>query len=246
MIAGATYCGAAPLPGTLAERFNLDPVVIAALGLCAALQWIYLKREERNAALPLLGWLVAGFAFLSPLCALSVALFAARIGQHMILMLIAAPLIAIGLPKIRSNGSTPLWGAVGAFFLALWFWHMPAPYTATFRSTFVYWTMHLTLFGSAIWLWHHLLGHERETAVTTLAAGAVASMQMSLLGAIICLAARPMYPPHFVTTAAWGLSPMADQQLGGVLMWVPGCVIFLWLAVRTTRMAIGTLEDASA
>ena len=49
---------------------------------------------------------------------------------------------------------------------------------------------------------------------------------MSLLGAVLTFAPSPLYAPHLLTTAAWGLRPLDDQQLGGVLMWVPAGVIF--------------------
>jgi putative membrane protein len=53
-----------------------------------------------------------------------------------------------------------------------------------------------------------------------------------------------MYRPHYATTEAWGLSPLADQQMGGVIMWVPGCLIFLWIAVRTVSAMWRALEEA--
>ncbi len=190
------------------------------------------------------GWIVATLAFISPLCALSVALFSARIAQHMILMLVAAPMIASSFPRSRIfSGSASLWGASALFFLALWFWHMPAPYEATFRSPFIYWAMHISLFGVAIWLWATLL---RQHTVQAFAAGALTSVHMGLLGAIICLASWPMYRPHFLTTEVWGFTPLADQQLGGVLMWVPGCLIFLWIAMRCLATVWRSLDEAAA
>lgn len=244
LLAGATYCGAPPDPGTLLSRFNLDPVLIAALvGITA---WhVYSCRDDRRArGIALAGWGVAAFAFLSPLCALSVSLFAARVGQHMLLVMVAAPLIAAALPRWRiSESPRGLWAASGAFFAFLWFWHMPVPYAATFASTPIYWTMHLTLFGSGIALWVTLL---RQQTGQALAAGALTSTQMGLLGAVICLAGRPMYAPHYFTTEAWNLSPLADQQLGGVLMWVPGCLLFLWIAVHSLSAIWARLEDVPA
>jgi putative membrane protein len=246
MIAGATYCGAPPIPGELLHRFNLDPVLIAALAAVAFTHIYYVRRERGAVGVAVIGWLVAAFAFLSPLCALSVSLFAARVGQHMILILIAAPMIAATLPRWRFRGApASLWGATAAFFAFLWFWHMPVPYAWTFDSTVVYWTMHLTLFGSAIWLWAELIGHAPERAAPVLAAGTIASVQMGLLGAVITLSSWPMYAPHFTTSWAWGLTPLQDQQLGGVLMWVPGMVFFLWAALRSLGVLWRKLEAAA-
>ncbi len=244
MIATAAYCGVPPLPGELWARFNLDPILIVALIAVASLQYRASRREGRSPVTASFGWAIAATALISPLCALSVSLFSARIAQHMILILAAAPMIAGGLPRWRRlESSASLWASTLAFFLALWFWHMPNPYEATFRSTPVYWAMHLSLFGSGIWLWGSLL---RQHSPQALVAGTLASMQMGLLGAVICLASWPMYRPHYATTEAWGLTPLADQQLGGVLMWVPGCLLFLWVAMRSLGNLWRAMEDAPA
>jgi putative membrane protein len=188
---------------------------------------------------------VATVAFVSPLCALSVALFSARVGQHMILVLLAAPLIASALPR-STNSSKPanLWISAVFFFASLWFWHMPIPYDATFASTPVYWTMHLTLFGGAILLWRELLNHQSDRLGEVLVVGALTSMQMGLLGAVLTFASHPLFLWHLTTTAAWGLSPLRDQQLGGVFMWVPGILLFLWSAVRSLGRVWTNLERA--
>ena len=91
--------------------------------------------------------------------------------------------------------------------------------------------MHLSLFASALWLWTALL-HGAQTSVPAgLLASVASSVQMGLLGALITLSPRPFYAPHFLTTEAWGYTPLQDQQLGGVIMWVPGCTVFLVVAM---------------
>ncbi len=233
MVGPLPYCGAAPVPGELATRFNWDPVLLVVLFALAAGQLLIL-RNSRQRRYSIWGWAFAAGAFVSPLCALSVALFSARIFQHMLLVLVAAPLLASALPAPMRGGSrVRLWGAATFFFIALWFWHMPAPYQATFLSTPVYWAMHISLFGSAILLWRELLHGSREHLVDALVVGALSSMQMGLLGAVLTMASRPLFLWHMTTTQVWGLSPLEDQQLGGVFMWVPGIVLFLWAGVRT-------------
>jgi len=226
------YCGLPPIPATLAARFNLDPILIVALAALATAHLLWLRRSERAWAAPLCGWGVAAAALISPLCALSVALFSARIAQHMILLLVAAPLVASGLPGGAGKG---LWPAATAFMIALWAWHMPVPYDATFHATPLYWAMHVSLFGSGVWLWRELLGHAAQGAVNALIAGIATSMQMSLLGAVLTLGNHAWFDVHYLTTSAWGLSPLADQQLGGALMWVPGCALFFWTALRSMQ-----------
>jgi putative membrane protein len=237
------YCGAPPDPGQLLSRFNLDPVLMLALALVAWIHW-RLARNARNRAQALSSWAIAAVAFISPLCALSVSLFSARITQHMLLLLIAAPLIASAWPKPAAEPRTwPLWLAAGTFFAALWFWHMPGPYDATFDSTLIYWSMHLTLFGSGILLWRELLQHRRQHTADVLAAALLSTMQMSLLGAVLTLATRPLFFPHLATTATWGYTPLQDQQLGGVIMWVPGMALFLWVSIRSLRRLWMALDE---
>jgi putative membrane protein len=240
------YCGLPPHPGQLLWRFNLDPVLIAILAL-VTLMHVYFAGARSARRYALGGWLVAAAAFISPLCALSVSLFSARIGQHMILLLIAAPMIALGLPKSSpARGQWDLWASAVGFFIALWFWHMPAPYDATFDSWYIYWAMHVTLFGGAILLWRALLQHAAAHTAEMLAVSVLSSMQMGLLGAVLALASRPLFFPHLGTTAAWGYTPLQDQQLGGVLMWVPGILLFLWVGMRSLRRLWGALDQLNS
>jgi putative membrane protein len=162
----------------------------------------------------------------------------------MILILAAAPLIALALPHARVEGArTRLWGAGALFFSALWFWHMPRPYDATFTSIATYWCMHLTLFGSAIWLWHEILQNDCLRTVDVLCVGAVTSMQMGLLGAVLTMAGHALFFPHLTTTQVWGFTPLQDQQLGGVFMWVPGIALFLWAALRSIDRLRTSLDE---
>jgi putative membrane protein len=226
------YCGTAPQPGELLMRFNSDPVLIAALLAIAALQLWFARGSSRRLFCGLCGWILAAAAFLSPLCALSVALFAARVAQHMALVLLAAPLIAAGLPSHAPRAAWPLWLSALGFFVSLWFWHMPLPYDATFHSVGAYWSMHLSLFGCAVWFWY-LMHHTRAHIVEAFAVGTLTSIQMGMLGAFLSLGDHPWFRSHLLTTWAWHLTPLEDQQLGGILMWVPGIAIFLWVAVRS-------------
>lgn len=246
------YCGVPPVPGALWSRWNFDPVLIAILILLAGLYAVaasgalrHRKIARGNIAAFAAGWAVLSAALISPLCPLSVALFSARVAQHMIIVLIAVPLIALGRPEIvlrsvsmgaRAKIPDGRWlldaaGGSASFAVALWVWHMPGPYAATFDSPVVYWIMHITMIGSASWLWMSLLDRREGKSVSAIVTGLVASTQMSLLGAVITFAPHPLYAPHATTTVAWGLSQLFDQQLGGAIMWVPGGIIFLGAAM---------------
>ena len=251
MSAPLPYCGSPPVPGELASRFNLDPILILALLALAGLHLYSIRNDTRGVkACAAVGWVIAAAALLSPLCALSVALFSARVGQHMLLLLAAAPLIAAAWPGNHANagsgrpGRWPLWAAAGAFFVALWLWHMPAPYDATFSSTSLYWCMHVTLFGSGVLLWRELLHHDTAQTADVLVAASLTSMHMGLLGAVLSFAAHPLFSWHLLSmTSRWGLTPLQDQQLGGVLMWVPGIALFLWVATRSCGRLWSALEE---
>lgn len=233
------YCGSPPVPGSLS--WNLDPALLLVFA-CAAVVYAagagkcpqIAARQRRYFGI---GLALALFAFISPLCNLSIALFSARVGQHMVLTLVASPLIVLGRPELalvalargqRAHWLQPFGGprliAVGtaSFALFLWLWHMPAPYGATLESNFVYWLMHCTLFGSALLLWHGLLVEGDEAPGTSMMGAFLTGLNMSLLGAVLTFASRPFFEFHAATTWPWGLSQLEDQQLGGLLMWVPG------------------------
>ncbi len=247
MSSSVPYCGTPPDPAQILTRFNLDPTLIAALVALATIHFFLLADSPRARRFALFGWLTAAAALISPLCALSVALFAARISQHMILLLVAAPLIALGIPRTGFRASArSLTAASVTFFVMLWFWHMPNPYHATFTSSTIYWLMHISLFGSSVWLWRELLHHAPEHTVAAVVAGMLSSMQMGLLGAVLALGSRPLFEPHFLTAPLWHLTALEDQQLGGVIMWVPGTVLFLWVAVRSLKRLWARLDEPSA
>jgi putative membrane protein len=250
-IATVPYCGPPPSPAALWLSWNLDPVLIGALAALACLYALGCARHDHDGrgivageqAAFYTGWLITALALVSPLCPLSVSLFAARVEQHMILALLAAPLVVAGRPAealaaVFAASSWPRrWlrpaplSSAGVFAAMLWFWHARGPYAATFGNTLVYWAMHLCVFGSALWLWHGLFDSRPTTTMHRTAAGVLSLTQMGFLGALITLAPRPLYTPHALTTGPWGLPPLQDQQLGGGIMWVPGCLIFLAISL---------------
>ncbi|MDQ2878139.1 MAG: cytochrome c oxidase assembly protein [Pseudomonadota bacterium] len=222
------YCGAPPTIASLPGRWNFDPVLLMALvGIALLYFWLRPGGSRRAAWFFGVGWAATALALISPLCALSVSLFAARVGQHMILTLFAAPLVALGLPvSTKRVPAQELWAAF-AFAAALWVWHSPGPYGETFLSPVIYWMMHVTTWGAAVFFWWSVLRAPIDRLGLSVAATIVTGLQMALLGAVITWAREPLYWPHFITPYEWGLTPLQDQQLGGTLMWAPGGFIFL-------------------
>jgi putative membrane protein len=116
-----------------------------------------------------------------------------------------------------------------AFAAIFWIWHSPAFYDETLSSNIVYWLMHVTTVAAALALWMAVFNSRALLAFLVLF---VSGLQMSLLGALLTFAAVPLFSVHEFTTAAWGLTWLQDQQLGGLVMWVPaGLLLTAYSAV---------------
>ncbi|WP_262503864.1 cytochrome c oxidase assembly protein [Sphingosinithalassobacter sp. CS137] len=136
----------------------------------------------------------------------------------------AAPLLARAFP---ARSETGLALPFTASALTLWLWHAPPLYTAALEEAPLYWLMQLSLLVTAL-----------PVALLTLAA---AVGQMGLLGALLTLAPDPLYPHHYAAPLASGLTPLEDQRLAGLIMWVPAmlpyAVAAAWIARRAWRSA---------
>jgi putative membrane protein len=229
-----TYCGPAPLPGELVSSWNLDPLLLAAL---IALGFVVRRQWTGLAAVAVLT-----IALVSPLCALSSALFSARVAHHVLLVAVAAPLLAVSSPA-RRGGGIALPFALST--VVLWAWHVPAAYDAALGNVAIYWVMQLTLLGSAILFWRAVLA-ETRSPMDRLVFVVAAFAQMGLLGAILTFASQPLYSAHAMTTLAWGLMPLEDQRLGGLLMWVPAGIPYAVAAALIARRDWTRLTGAVA
>ena len=217
-----SYCGPAPAPADLFSSWNFDPVALAVLVVLA----LWAARTRPGAA----AIVVLAFAFLSPLCALSSALFSARVVHHVLLVAIAAPLLALSRPA-----KAPV--AVGLPFLsataALWLWHVPAAYDAALGNKALYGAMQASLFGSAWLFWRAAFSQPGGAGVIWVF---LAYLAMGMLGAILTLAPEAVYATHALAPFMWGLSPLSDQQLGGLVMWMPAGLPFaVWCGMLARR-----------
>ncbi|HET9983899.1 MAG TPA: cytochrome c oxidase assembly protein [Longimicrobiales bacterium] len=204
------------------------------------------------------GWVTLVLALVSPLHALSETLFSAHMAQHTLLLAVAAPLLVLGRPMLPFLWALPLggrrrvggWGRrrwlrgpwraltrpLPAFALqavVLWAWHAPALYDAALASDAVHALEHATFLLSALLFWWSAL-HVRERGLgygagilSTFATG----VHSGALGALLALAARPLYPAYAAPPPAWGLTPLEDQQLAGFIMWMPGGLPYLVAAL---------------
>lgn len=223
------YCGPAPAPGDW--RWNFDPVLLIVLAAVAVLITWRVGGARRIAGLA--GVAVLFLGFVSPLCALSSALFAARTVHHVLLVAVAAPLLAYALPMRRAG---PMAAATAAQAVVFWSWHAPDLYAAALSNDAIYWLMQLSLLASSIWFWS---GVRRASAPSAVGHLLIAMVAMGLLGALLTFTERVIYLPHLLTTGAFGVTPLEDQQAAGLIMWAPAAAVYLVAALVRLGRWIG-------
>jgi cytochrome c oxidase assembly factor CtaG len=218
------------------------------------------------------GWIALVIALLSPVAAISDVLFSMHMTQHEILILVAAPLLVIGRPlvpflwafsprwRIRLGGWSRgrYWSAAWKTLtgpllvwllhgLALWVWHLPALYQAALRNSAIHAVEHLCFLVTACLFWWALI-HGRYgrvgygAAVVFVFATAVHS---GALGALLTFAPRVWYPLYAARASLAGADPLEDQQLAGLIMWIPFGVIFLILGLGLFAAWLGEAERKS-
>jgi cytochrome c oxidase assembly factor CtaG/cytochrome c2 len=195
-------------------------------------------------------------------------LFSLHMLQHLCLMLLCAPLIVLGRPALvlllsmprparRWLGSrqaaqrmlkaagwltNPLlaWVAFSGVFV---FWHLPGPYSTALQHPAVHVLEHAMFLGASMAFWSVVFaghGHGLDYGARLIYVGTAAVLG-GLPGALMILAPRPIYWVHADDVSAWGLTLVQDQQLAGLIMWVPGGLVYLlaiaWLFVRWLAFA---------
>jgi putative membrane protein len=226
------------------------------------------------------GWLALFVALVSPLHPWGEVLFSAHMTQHEVLMLMAAPLLVLGRPLVPLLWALPfgwrqrvgevgkkrevraVWRAVtnplaawAIHAVALWVWHVPALFDATLRSDFVHTLQHLSFLGSALLFWWALI-HGRQGLMGYGAAVLymfTTSVHSGVLGALITFTRSVWYPAYATTTASWGLTPLEDQQLGGLIMWIPAGLVYIFAGLmlfagwlRESEMRVVKREEQRA
>ncbi len=195
---------------------------------------------------------VLALALVSPLDALGDELMAGHMAQHLAVQLVAAPLLVVAAPlQTVAWGLTPrgrrrlgrlegrvarAWrgrgGAGVTLVTAVWIgvlylWHVPALYDAAVRLPWLHEVEHATQLAAALAFWAAVVAPRRYAAWRGLAALFASAVACGLLAALITFAPAPWLASYTTSAARWGLTPLADQQLAGAVLWVPGGVVHL-------------------
>lgn len=198
-------------------------------------------------------------ALVSPIDALSAELSSAHMGQHMLIMMAAAPLLAFGTPLPVFLQALPIrwrkmvmpwvraatrryapgyafWQSAALWLIyavTLWLWHTPALYGAALRHPLVHDCQHLAFLLASILFWRVLLDPMPRLRLSR-GAGVMylftTCLHASALGIYMTLSPRIWYDAYAATAGRWHLSPLEDQQLAGLIMWIPGCMLYVLAA----------------
>jgi cytochrome c oxidase assembly factor CtaG len=213
----------------------------------------------------LAGWFAIVVALASPLDAAAESSFAAHMLEHELLMLVAAPLLVLSAPvgialwalphrtrlALGRAGHARAWSLPWAVLsslgistalqaIALWGWHVPALFTLALEHPGWHVVQHVSFLGSALLFWHAVWRAPARGGMGVVAALFFTSTISGALGALMAFARGPWYADYAALgMTSFGLTPLQDQQVAGLLMWVPGGLVHaaaaLWLLARSLR-----------
>lgn len=258
---------------SLLRAWTWDPLVLPLLLISATL---YARGAAKLAAIR--RWHAAAFygglfaifvAQISPLDRASDLLFSAHMGQHELLVLVAAPLLVLGqplapmmrgLPEVartaavrgmRRPAAVRVWQVLTSPFnvwllhaAAILVWHAPVFYEAAIRSDAVHLVQHATFLGTAVLFWwalvHGRYGRLGYGIAVLFVFGT--ALYSGALGALITFAPRLWYPVYDERTRAMNLDPLEDQQLAGLIMWIPAGALLIIVGVALFAAWLGAME----
>lgn len=209
-----------------------------------------------------LGILTLLVALCSPLDAVADTLFSAHMLQHVLLIGVAAPLAILGAPLLPFLWCVPhdarvaggrAWNASGMrrgaailvlplpawalHTIALWGWHLPGPYSAALASAPIHVLEHSCFYLTALLMWwvalKPLRGHGGIAGSLLVLVGTM--VQSGALGAILTFSGTPWYHSQSAGAALWHLTTLEDQQLAGLIMWIPAGFVYLIALLAVLR-----------
>jgi putative membrane protein len=216
-------------------------------------------RIQRESLFFISGCAVLALALLSPVHRLGETLFSAHMVQHELLMAIAAPLLILGRPFVPMLWALPAsarksvgglmkrralqnaWALASNPFsawllhaAAIWVWHVPRFYDASVHNSGVHTAQHMSFLVTALLFWWSVLSPHaiQRGAGVSIISLFTTGVHTTLLGALIATSDQPLFRAYNISgTSLWGMTPLADQQLGGVVMWIPAGVVYLFAAL---------------
>lgn len=221
--------------------------------------------SRRQALWFLTGWILLAVALLSPVDTLGDELFSMHMLQHELMMLGAAPLLVAGRPlavflwgfgqktrqriarfvKMRAiqrtwSGLTRPATAWTLHMLILWAWHFPSLFQASLANDWVHALQHFSFLASALLFWSALIGpqHAHRHFGGSVLYVLTTAIHTGILGALLTFSPYAWYPAYAGKTEAWGLSLLEDQQLGGLIMWVPAGFVLILAGMLFAARAI--------
>jgi putative membrane protein len=213
------------------------------------------------------GWLVTLLALVSPVAGLSGELLWVHMIQHLLLIVVAAPLLALGAPQStvrRAVGPATRRGmarvvrrvslrryhwapptitlAAAAHAASLWIWHAPGLYDLAATNAAIHLLEHAFFLGTAVWFWMAVVAAtrrgRRQHALATLSLGGLIA-QGGVLGALLTFTGQSVYTTY---TGARGLTALEDQQLAGAIMWVPPGFVYATVGIALFIRWFGLVE----
>jgi cytochrome c oxidase assembly factor CtaG len=245
------------------NAWDWEPSVVAG---CAALTIGYVV-AARKRGLGRMPYFLGGVVLLlldlvSPIDTLGDHyLLSAHIVQHFVLSLVIPPLLLLGTPQwfaeaaLRRSTLRKLERAVGhppvSWLLGIGTmlaWHIPVFFNAALANDSLHIFQHLSFLVTGTIFWWPILGPLQDRHLPPLGAVSYlfsACVCCSLLGAFLTFGPVGLYPAYLNSPAhIWGLAPKTDQQLGGLLMWVPGCFVYLSAILSTMLRWYGAERTA--
>lgn len=246
-------------PHDLWGAWSIEATVVLPLAIAACLYTRGAMRRRVTGAARTLAFLggigALIIALVSPLDALSSELASAHMVQHVLLILVAAPLLTSsmampvlvsGAPDVARRAVRATWPRahralrsssggpwVAAVWLAhagaLWFWHASGPYDAAVLDDGLHALEHAMLLGTGILLWTVIVRRRGPRALSHGQSALVVftmALQSVFLAVLLTFATTPWYG-YDETERWWGLAPLADQHLAGAIMWVPASFVYV-------------------
>jgi cytochrome c oxidase assembly factor CtaG len=248
----------------LVTAWDWEPSIVIGCALLAiGYAAIVRKHGFTRAPYFLAGVLLLLLDLVSPIDALGDQyLFSAHILQHFFLALVIPPLLLLGVPRWfaaaalehpaigkieRTIGHPPVSWVLGVGVMLAW--HIPVLFNAALADDTLHIFQHLSFLVTGTIFWWPILAPIESRRLPALGAVAYlfsACLCCSLLGAFLTFAPVGLYPAYLHPPARdlFGLDPKSDQQLGGLLMWVPGCFVYLTGILATLRRWYG--EEVAA